>query len=71
MKEARLYIREDLRQEDYAVVCVLCHHRCRIRPGKRGRCGVEENQEGILSSSCLRQVSSAKRGPLHDAGKAE
>lgn len=50
MKEARLYIREDLHQEDSAVVCALCHHRCRIRSGRRGRCGVRENQGGVLSS---------------------
>lgn len=30
------------------VVCGLCHHRCRIQPGKRGRCGVRENQDGRL-----------------------
>ncbi|MCW5203622.1 AmmeMemoRadiSam system radical SAM enzyme [Desulfobulbus sp. US4] len=50
MKEARLYIREDLHQEDQAVVCALCHHRCRIRSGRRGRCGVRENQKGVLYS---------------------
>lgn len=53
MKEARLYIREDLRhedQEDQEVACALCHHRCRIRSGRRGRCGVRENQEGVLYS---------------------
>ncbi len=50
MKEACLYIREDLHQEDQSVVCALCHHRCRIRPGRRGRCGVRENQKGVLYS---------------------
>jgi pyruvate formate lyase activating enzyme len=50
MKEARLYIREDLHQEDQAVVCALCHHRCRIRSGRRGRCGVRKNQKGVLYS---------------------
>lgn len=30
------------------VVCALCSHRCRIRPGKRGICGVRENREGKL-----------------------
>ncbi|WP_339136433.1 MAG: AmmeMemoRadiSam system radical SAM enzyme [Candidatus Electrothrix sp. GW3-4] len=46
MKEARLYSRK----EDRVVVCALCHHRCRIKPGRRGRCGVRENQEGVLYS---------------------
>jgi hypothetical protein len=61
MKEAHLYIREDLHQEDYAVACAFCHHRCRIRPSKRGH----------SVFFCLRQVSSAELGPLHDAGRGE
>ncbi|MDD2464905.1 MAG: AmmeMemoRadiSam system radical SAM enzyme [Desulfobulbus sp.] len=36
--------------EAKAVVCQLCHHRCRIPAGKRGRCGVRENREGRLFS---------------------
>jgi len=32
------------------VRCGLCNHRCRIKPGKRGICGVRENQEGTLKS---------------------
>ena len=32
------------------VVCTLCHHRCRIPPEKRGRCGVRENRGGRLLS---------------------
>jgi pyruvate formate lyase activating enzyme len=35
---------------DGKVVCGLCHHRCRIVPGERGRCGVRENQDGRLVS---------------------
>ena len=30
--------------------CNLCAHRCAIKPGKRGVCGVRENKEGILYS---------------------
>ncbi|MDP2268349.1 MAG: radical SAM protein, partial [Deltaproteobacteria bacterium] len=30
--------------------CHLCRHECRIRPGKRGLCGVRENREGVLYS---------------------
>ncbi|MGE4559169.1 MAG: AmmeMemoRadiSam system radical SAM enzyme [Desulfobulbus sp.] len=36
--------------ESNTVVCHLCNHRCRIHPGKRGRCGVRENREGRLYS---------------------
>lgn len=32
------------------VQCNLCAHRCRVRPGKRGICGVRENCEGTLFS---------------------
>ena len=32
------------------VRCELCHQRCRIQPGQRGRCGVRENREGRLVS---------------------
>ncbi len=46
MKEARLY--EKL--EDNKVKCNLCNHRCIIKDGKRGICGVRENREGTLLS---------------------
>ncbi|HDN80764.1 MAG TPA: AmmeMemoRadiSam system radical SAM enzyme [Chloroflexi bacterium] len=44
MKEARLY--EKL--GNGKVQCFLCSHRCRIDEGKRGICGVRENQGGTL-----------------------
>jgi len=34
--------------EDTKVRCNLCGHRCRIKEGKRGICGVRENRQGIL-----------------------
>jgi pyruvate formate lyase activating enzyme len=45
IKEAMLY--EKL---DGQVRCNLCAHRCSIKPGRRGVCGVRENREGILYS---------------------
>ena len=35
---------------DGKVQCHLCHHRCVIKKGKRGLCGVRENQEGTLET---------------------
>jgi pyruvate formate lyase activating enzyme len=40
------YLYEQL--EDKKVRCNLCNHRCLIKEGKRGICGVRENQHGIL-----------------------
>jgi len=36
--------------ENKKVRCNLCNHRCFIKEGKRGICGVRENQNGILKS---------------------
>ena len=36
--------------EDQEVNCFLCYHRCTIKEGKKGICGVRENREGILYS---------------------
>ena len=46
IKEAMLY--EKLSEGQ--VRCGLCAHRCAIKPGKRGVCGVRENKEGVLYS---------------------
>lgn len=44
--EARLYEPQD----EGKVRCVLCHHRCVIREGKRGICGVRQVRDGKLES---------------------
>jgi pyruvate formate lyase activating enzyme len=44
--EAYLYERLD----DRKVRCHLCNHQCVIKDGKRGICGVRENQDGILKT---------------------
>ncbi|NNF98941.1 MAG: AmmeMemoRadiSam system radical SAM enzyme [Desulfobacteraceae bacterium] len=36
------------RLDDDKVRCNLCNHRCEIKPGKRGICGVRENQNSEL-----------------------
>jgi pyruvate formate lyase activating enzyme len=43
-REAMLYAK----LEKQIVRCSLCAHRCTIKPGRRGICGVRENQEGTL-----------------------
>jgi pyruvate formate lyase activating enzyme len=44
MKQALLYDRLD----EGHVRCILCAHRCIIRPGHKGICQVRENREGVL-----------------------
>jgi len=46
MMEACLY--EKLAESK--VRCNLCHHRCVIKNGKRGICGVRENRDGMLET---------------------
>ncbi len=60
MKEAMLY--EKL--ENQQVLCNLCHHRCRIKPGRRGICAVRENREGVLYSLVYRKVIARSIDPI-------
>lgn len=46
MKEAMFY-QKGANQE---VNCFLCNHRCTVKEGNKGLCGVRENREGILYS---------------------
>ncbi len=48
MKEALFYQSEQ--GSDGVCVCGLCCHRCRIKEGRRGICGVRENRDGVLYS---------------------
>ena len=65
MKEAMFY--EKLSRE--RVRCHLCSHHCQIEEGKRGICGVRENQEGTLYSlvygmPVARDVDPIEKKPL-------
>ncbi|MDA3785766.1 MAG: AmmeMemoRadiSam system radical SAM enzyme, partial [Deltaproteobacteria bacterium] len=60
MKEALFYKAE----ADKTIVCALCNHRCHIKPGKRGICGVRENQEGKLYSLVYGRLVSANSDPI-------
>ncbi|MBF0518451.1 MAG: AmmeMemoRadiSam system radical SAM enzyme [Nitrospirae bacterium] len=51
------------------VKCGLCAHRCTIGVGRRGLCGVRENQDGVLmslvyGSVCSTQVDPIEKKPL-------
>lgn len=43
-REAELYVQE----KENAVRCIACAHRCLLKPGRRGICGVRFNKEGHL-----------------------
>jgi pyruvate formate lyase activating enzyme len=60
MKEAYLY--EKL--EDEKVRCHLCNHRCLIKEGKKGICGVRENQSGTLISLVYGKLIAANCDPI-------
>ena len=60
MKEAYLY--EKL--EDLKVRCYLCNHRCLIKDGLKGICGVRENRGGTLFSLVYGQVIARHVDPI-------
>src|SRR4030042_3210060 len=60
MIEARLY----QKKEDQKVWCYLCSHHCLIQEGKRGICGVRENQGGTLQSLVYGRVIAQAVDPI-------
>lgn len=60
MHEAMLY--EMLPNQ--MVKCELCHHACVIKPGRRGLCGVRENQEGRLVTRVYGQIIASHVDPI-------
>ena len=59
-------IREALfwKRRDGEVECSLCHQQCRIRSGKRGICGVRENQNGKLMTLVYGNLVAANADPI-------
>ncbi len=51
-------------QADGAVRCGVCAHRCLVRPGRRGICGVRENIDGTLLSTAYGNVVAAALDPI-------
>ncbi|MCF8143789.1 MAG: AmmeMemoRadiSam system radical SAM enzyme [Deltaproteobacteria bacterium] len=60
MKEASLY--EKLEEEK--VRCFLCNHRCLIKSGARGICGVRENRAGTLMSLVYGKIIARHCDPI-------
>ncbi len=46
------------------VICELCMHQCRIKPGRRGICGVRENRDGTLVSLVYGKISAEQIDPV-------
>jgi len=49
---------------DTTVQCLLCPNTCTIPPGKRGRCGVRENQAGTLVTLIYGKCSGVAIDPI-------
>jgi len=47
-----------------AVRCNLCNHRCKIKDGKRGICGVRENRDGKLYSLVYGKIVAEHIDPI-------
>jgi len=60
MKEAYLYER----LENERVRCFLCNHRCLIKSGDKGVCGVRENRSGALVSLVYEKVIASHCDPI-------
>lgn len=50
--------------DEGAAKCSLCNHRCIIRKGKTGICGVRENRDGILYATTYGRVSAEAVDPI-------
>ena len=47
-----------------AVRCGLCPHRCLVREGASGICGIRENREGVLLAASYGMISSIALDPI-------
>src|ERR1035437_6230293 len=51
-------------ESDGAIRCAVCAHRCLVRSGRAGICGVRENRDGRLLSLVYGQVVAANADPI-------
>jgi pyruvate formate lyase activating enzyme len=49
---------------DRAVRCGVCAHRCLVRPGRTGICGVRENRDGVLYSTAYGAAVAVAMDPI-------
>jgi pyruvate formate lyase activating enzyme len=49
---------------DGAVRCGVCAHRCLVRPGRVGICGVRENRDGVLYSTAYGAAVAVAMDPI-------
>jgi pyruvate formate lyase activating enzyme len=56
------YLYESLK--DNEVKCNLCNHRCNIKNGRRGICGVRENRAGVLETLVYGKVIARHIDPI-------
>ncbi len=56
------YLFENL--ESNKVKCHLCNHRCVIKAGRRGKCGVRENSSGVLNTLVYGRVIASHIDPI-------
>ena len=50
--------------KEKSVRCFLCRHRCIIKPGERGICGVRENNDGVLNTLVYGRVIASHIDPI-------
>jgi pyruvate formate lyase activating enzyme len=61
------YVKEAMfweHQDEGKVRCNLCHHRCVIKSGRRGICGVRENRAGVLYSLVYGRAAAQAVDPI-------
>ena len=58
--EAYLYER----LEENKVRCILCHHRCLINNGQRGKCQVRRNEDGVLHTLVYGRIIARNVDPI-------
>jgi pyruvate formate lyase activating enzyme len=51
-------------EPDDAVRCVACAHRCLVRPGRIGICGVRQNRDGTLETLVYGRAAAANVDPI-------
>ncbi|HIP92342.1 MAG TPA: AmmeMemoRadiSam system radical SAM enzyme, partial [Thermotoga sp.] len=61
MKKMALYF-ENL--EDKVVRCLLCPHKCILKDGNVGICGVRKNEKGLLMTLNYGEISSIAMDPI-------